>query len=209
MRFQRTLLIILASSLLLAGHAQAGDYSRSGVYAGVNGAYGIDLFGDDLRGAAGLPAGVVDMGNSWGLNARLGGRLLSFLALEFQYEWMHGIPVNFLGLEVATFKPHTITGNLKFYIPIKIVQPYILAGAGVGIWKLDVRYPLAIGQLDQSSTGFAARLGAGVDIYLTEKVALNVEGAGVLNTTSFDISSADDLSGLYYFSVSAGILYRF
>jgi opacity protein-like surface antigen len=208
MRFQRTLLIILASSFLLAGHAQAGDYSRSGVYVGVNGAYGIDLFGSELRSAFGVPR-EVSMGNSWGLNARLGGRLLSFLALEFQYEWMNGIPLNLDGVQVANFRPHTITGNLKFYIPIKIVQPYILAGAGVGIWKLEFDNPLLGSVFNQSNTGFAARLGAGIDVYLTENVALNVEGAGVLNTSSFDFDAAESLSGLYYFSVSAGILYRF
>jgi hypothetical protein len=207
MRFKNSLLIVLSTTLLLAGHAQASDYSRSGVYLGVNGAYGIDLFGDQLQGLAGVPSGV-STGNSWGLNARLGGRLLSWLALEAQYEWMDGIPVSYFGVNVATFKPNTVTGNLKIYIPIKMVQPYILAGAGVSVWSLDLAVP---GVPEQSQTGFAGRLGAGLDLYLTRNVALNVEGAGVLNTNSFDFGAigAGNISGLYYFSVSAGILYRF
>lgn len=81
------------------------------------------------------------------------------------------------------------------------------AGAGVGIWTLTS--PLL---LDQSQTGFAARLGVGLDLYLSKNLALNVEGAGVLNTNTFNFAaggSGQTLSGLYYFSVSAGLLYHF
>jgi len=212
MRLQRLFLILVATMFLSASQVQAGDYSRAGVYAGVNAAYGIDLFGSELRGAiAGPGVSQLSMGNSWGLNARLGGRLLSFLAVEAQYEWMQNIAVNWGGLHVADFKPHTVTGNVKLIIPISRFEPYILAGVGVGIWKLESDNPIVnflVPGLNQSTTGLAGRVGAGIDIYLTEHIALNAEGAGVLNTNTLTVAG-ESLSGLYYFSVSGGLLYRF
>ena len=93
MRFQRTLLIILVSSLLARRRMlQAGDYNavRSSTcrrQRRVRDRRSSEV--TSYEDAFGVPR-QVSMGNSWGLNARLGAaRLLSFLRdSKFQYEWI-------------------------------------------------------------------------------------------------------------------------
>lgn len=208
------LLGLLAAVSLTVGAAAraADDFDRRGGYLGLNAAYGIDLFSDDVVALAGFGAVPLDYANSWGLNARLGYRAFSWLAIEAQYEWMKGIDASVSGLPIgpiATYKPNTITGNLKLFLPVWRVQPYILAGIGVAIYDIDFITPLDI--LDTSSTGFAFRGGAGADIYLSKNWAINAEGTAVLNTSSFEINQAavSAPTNLYYFSVSAGLTYRF
>lgn len=204
------LLAIIVGSLLAAGASHADDYSRRGAYFGINAAYGIDLFSTEIAGVAGVQPLPLTYDDSWGLNARLGYRALSWLALEVQYEWMDGIDVGVAGVNFATYKPHTLTGNLKLYLPVWRVQPYLLAGGGLAIYSVDFIAPL--GALDASGTGFAFRGGAGVDVYLTKNLALNAEGTAVLNTSDFTLNQAtftNVQTNLYYFSLSAGLTFRF
>ena len=112
-----------------------------------------------------------------------------------------------LDQDLGDFKPNTVTANLKFIIPVWRIQPYLLAGGGVAIWDIDS--PIQ----NQSSTGFAGRVGVGIDTYLTKHWVFNLEATGVLNTNNIDPSKISNditsISHLYYFSMSAGITYRF
>lgn len=202
-------LVLCAGSLISAADARAeNDFNRSGGYFGVNGVYGINLLSEELIDIVGGPSGVASFGNSGGLNARLGARFAKILAVELQYEWMHGIDLNVVGVPIGTFKPHSLTANLKLYLPISRFQPYLLAGAGVGFWKFESIAPTLVPTRD--TTGFAGRAGLGIDLMITDKIGLNAEGAGVLNTASFSFNGLDAISqNLYYFSVSGGLIYRF
>lgn len=202
-------LLICTSGALITRDARAGDYNRSGGYFGVSGVYGINLFTDEIfEGIGGLPPGTISLGNSGGLNTRLGARFLKFVALELQYEWIHGIDARVAGIAAGTYKPHTLTGNLKLHLPISRFQPYLLAGVGVGFWKFESLFPAILPSTD--TTGFAGRAGLGIDFYITEHIALNAEGVGVFNTANFNFSGTDALqTNLYYFSVSGGLIYRF
>ncbi len=200
------LLIVLPLSLGLSLQAQADEFDRPGAYIGVNGVYAISLFQNEINEIAGVNESF-DLGDSPGVNARLGYRVFSWFALEAQYEWVQSMDLNFEGVDQGDFKPNTVTANLKFFIPVWRIQPYLLLGAGVAIWDIDS--PIQ----NQSSTGFAGRLGLGIDSYLTRHWVFNIEATGVLNTNDIDPSkiSADisSISHLYYFSLSAGITYRF
>jgi opacity protein-like surface antigen len=196
-----TLLAVAIASLLATSSATAGDFDRRGWYVGFNGAYAINLFSSQLP----LPAGVT-LGDSGGLNAKVGYRVASWFSVEAQYEWMDGITLDFAGVPVGTFKPHVLTGNLKFHVPVWRTQPYLLLGAGMGHWTFSAVAPLTFGSA--SFTGFSGRVGVGMDIYLTKHWALNTELAGVLNASDF--SNLTTIGGtFYYFSVSGGIMYRF
>ncbi len=198
---------LAAAALFLASPVHAGDFGKRGLYLGVNGAYGLDLLSTELAGAVGVPLPPVSYDNSWGLNARVGYRAFSFLALEAEYEWMKGIGINVNGAPVATYKPHTLTGNVKLFLPIWRVQPYLLAGGGVSIYDVEA---VGTGTSLASGTGFGFRGGAGLDLYVTESLSLNAEATAVLNTSKFDtdIGAATETS-LYYFSLSAGLAYHF
>ena len=172
----------------------------------MNGVYAISLFQDDINELAGLDDHF-DLGDSPGVNARLGYRVFSWFAVEAEYEWVQSMDLKVLDLDIGDFKPNTVTANLKFILPVWRIQPYLLMGGGVAIWDIDS--PIQ----NQSSTGFAGRVGLGIDTYLTKHWVFNLEATGVLNTNDIDPSKISnditDISHLYYFSMSAGITYRF
>jgi hypothetical protein len=200
-------LLLCTASILAVNDARAGDFSRAGGYFGINGAWGSSMLTDEVIDIVGGPSGLVSFGDSGGLNTRLGARFWKIVALEAQYEWMHGISASVLGVPIGTYKPHTLTANLKLYLPISRFQPYLLGGAGVGFWKFESIYP-GIPTID--TTGFAGRVGLGLDLYLTEKIVLNFESAGVLNTANFDFQSINVIQeNLFYLSISGGLIYRF
>jgi outer membrane protein W len=162
---------------------------------GLNAAWGYPLFEDQIRKVTGDATATVDP--SWGLDARLGLRLLSFLAVEGQYEWMDDFEVAVSG-GTANLTGNTFTGNVKFYIPVWRVQPYILAGIGFTKYKIESALaPSAKQDL------FAGRVGGGLDLYLTQKVALNAEVAALLTASDLEFNS-DSFSSLNYLSVNFG-----
>jgi len=213
MGIRRFVLITLATLFLLAaGTAQAGEFGRRGAYVGLNAAYGFDLASDEFAQLAGVSVPVpLTYSDSWGLNARIGYRAANWLALELQYEWMDGIGIGVAGSSpIAIYEPHTLTGNLKFLLPIGRIQPYILAGGGLAIYSIDLLAPVP--GVDASGTGFGFRGGAGLDLYLTENLVLNAEGTAVLNTSDLSVNQqtlSSPLQSIYYFSLSGGLTYRF
>jgi opacity protein-like surface antigen len=221
MRIRRTFLAILAAFVqLVPATSQADDFDRFGPYVGLNAVYAIDLFEDQISGLFNAPPGAVDVGSSPGLNARVGLRAFSWIAIEAQYEWVQDMEVKLLGIPAANFREHVVTGNIKLFLPFWRIQPYILGGAGASYVGIEPTPAIVALQgifgtllVARSDWGFAGRLGAGLDMYLTKHIALNVEGTGVLTTTSFNTSdltaTPSTLDKLYYFSVSAGLVYRF
>lgn len=185
------------------------EFQRRGVYLGVSGAFGISLFQDQTDDLL-PPTANTNLGNSAGVNARIGYRIVEWLAVEAQYEWLDRFNL-FPGPDTsASFTPNTITGNLRLILPFGQIQPYALAGVGVGVWTVE--RDLATQSGSASGTGFAYRLGAGVDFYLTKNWLLGIEGVGVLNTQTVVLDRTDSplqFSGLDYFSFAAGIGYRF
>ena len=96
------------------------------------------LLKTELAGAVGIPLPPVRYDDSWGVNARVGYRALPFLALETEYEWLDGIGILTPIGRVAEYRPQTLTGNVKLIAPTWRVQPYLVAGGGVGFWRVDV-----------------------------------------------------------------------
>ncbi len=176
------------------------DFARSGPYLGVSGVFGYPLFEDQISGAT----GGAKFDPSSGLNARLGLRVLPFLAVEAQYEWMSGFDVT--GLPVigdAEIAGHTLTGNLRWLVPVWQVHPYVLTGIGVTRYKIDLG---ALGSADQDR--FAGRLGGGLDMYVTEKLVVNFEATALLTVNDLEFNQGS-ITSLHYLSASVGLIYRF
>lgn len=65
------------------------------------------------------------------------------IALEIQYEWLDTVDFsNAAPGKFAEYNPQTVTANVKLFLPSGALQPYLLAGAGIGFWELDT---LALG----------------------------------------------------------------
>lgn len=192
--------------------ASAGDFSRLGVYLGVGGTYATDLYEDEIEDSLnGVKANVDPTG---GVNARLGVRFLKVLALEAQYEWLSPYDVSlrvsgFGKLGTVEVEQHTLTGNLKLYLPIWRIQPYALAG--IGLQRIDLNASGGLGGISDTETALAGRAGAGVEIYLSEHVVLYGEGAVVLTDEKLNVPSAlgKDIDHIFYAAGQAGLMWRF
>lgn len=208
----RTLAIASGISLLVACAASAEDdaFAQPGVYVALAGSIAIPTAFDESVEAAGVDHVEADAG--LGLHARVGYRFHPRVAAEAHYEWLAGFDASTdsvyrpdvgSGTQVATATLWTLTGNAKLYLLRGEVQPFLLAGAGV--LSADVKDEAdpsdGLPDLSDSSSGFAARFGAGIDYYLSEKFSLNFDASYVLPT-----GAVEDFD---YVSVGWGFQYRF
>jgi opacity protein-like surface antigen len=201
--------LCVALLLLLPGSAAAeADYARPGPYLGVGGTYAFRWVPGDFDDDLGLGA-TVRADNTFGLNTRVGYRASRWLAAELEYEWLDGFDVEVEGDGGFTLASHAVTANGKLLYPgWGRFQPWLLVGVGVSIYEAQDRSGLANG-LDSTSVGFAARMGFGLDAYLTENWLLNLGAEGFLDTTQIDNSIGGDLDQFWYVPVQLGIQYRF
>jgi opacity protein-like surface antigen len=195
---------------LLAGSAVAqDDYARPGPYLGLGGTYAFRWVPGDFDDDLGLGA-TVRADNTGGLNARVGYRVSRWLAGELEYEWLDGFDVEVEGGGGGfTLRSHAVTANGKLVYPgWGRFQPWMLAGIGVSIYEAQDRSGLADG-LDSTSVGFGARMGFGLDVYLTESWLVNLGAEGFLDTTQIENSMGGDLDQFWYVPIQLGIQYRF
>lgn len=217
-------LVAIASLLLafpaLAGSGKDESFSRRGWYLGPAVAAQFYLLEDDVEKES---AGLLTVSDTVGFNIRGGYRLLSWLALEGIYEYAPGfsletaqeldlsaidpsLPTVSKGTELVGITGNTITGNLKFLLPIWRVHPYLNLGLGVSIIDFDDRFDL----IDESRTALAGRLAFGGDIYITKNLLVFLEVSSLLTTFDLtDPTSTRNLSLLYYLSPQGGLQWRF
>ncbi len=204
----RTLSVLGAAVILIPGLASAewGEFKRSGLYLGVGGLYTQNsLLENQLEDLSPLGIKIDDSG---GVSAQFGYRAFSFLAAELEYDYVTPYDLGAAGTTIASLESHLLTANLKAILPIWRFQPYLLGGVGFINWDIDDKLGAGIGRND---TDLAGRVGGGVDLHLTSRIALNVGADVVFSNTSLDTSlpGSKDLSWLGYISVGAGLQYRF
>lgn len=215
----KTRMRILVSGLWLAlglpgaGLGEELETARSGPYLGVAVGGAIPVF--DGQHFFGQPVNLASVQNkdTLALNARLGWRLLPFLAAEVQYEWTDEFRMRTLGATCAKVRGQIVTGNLKLIAPLDTVQPYLLAGVGAGHYDLDISEiqtsaftSCAIQNgygPSQKKWEMAGRFGGGFDFYITRGILMNFEAASVYSDDKF-------LGKRWpYVTLTAGIQYRF
>lgn len=226
---------VAAALLLCAGVASAEQtapdddpYDRPGLYLGLAGVYTQNIFDEQIEDFLSdeLATDIrVDIDDSRGINARLGYRAASWFAAELQYEWVESYDVEGsvvlggspVGGKLYDIGGHTLTVNTKWIVPFWRIQPYLLVGAGYSVY--DVGRGVLAGPVEAldndieieggSQSGFAARGGLGLDLYLSRNVVLTTEATALLTTDDFDTPDEGAIDNLYYLSVSAGLQYRF
>jgi len=164
---------------------------------GVGGSYAIEVFEDDV---------VADFQNSFGVNGRAGYRCHPRFSAEVEVEWLDGFETvisdsKFGKIFAFDAEPLVVTVNTKGYLLTGRYQPFVLLGMGAMMADLGVRNLVAGLSGSVSETGFAMRLGGGIDFYATKHVVVSVEADYVL--------PFDDLEGLDYISIGLGLQYRF
>lgn len=225
-----SLVALVVPSSALAGNDGVDPFDRPGPYVTLAGSYAYNFFDqpieDFLEDELG-EQGNVDIGDSGGINARIGYRAASWFAAELAYEWIDRYDVeiggNFgpggsaLSGRLYDIEGHTLTLNTRWIAPIWRIQPYLLLGAGVSIYDVD-RGPVAdaLEALDDDieidhgrRAAFAGRVGLGLDLHLTEHVVLQTEATALITAQDFETPDEGAIDDLYYLSISAGLQYRF
>lgn len=187
-------------ALLTCGAARAEDeYNREGAFMGVGASYEVPAFQGILTGRG---------GTSWGFNVHGGYRFNEFVAAEGIYEYADkfgGSVVNPLTGAKASADVQTSMGMAggKLILPLERFQPYLWGGIGMlnGNGNAKIQRSNRVLRASDSDTGFAGRVAAGLDYYLTPHVSVYSDASYVM--------PASGPSDLYYFSLGFGGRYNF
>lgn len=177
--------------------AAQDDFARNGFYLGVAGSVGIytelqnelenQFFGD----------ADADVDPAPGVFAQAGYRFHPNFAGDVSFEWIStaNISGDFVSSDAQVDRTLVGMANLKGYMLTGRVQPF----GAVGLGYMNTRVE-GLGQSEDEGR-FAARLGGGVDLYLTEHILGTVGASYVIPD--------DDLHDFAYVSVILGLGYRF
>lgn len=172
-----------------------------------------------------FPDVPIESNPSLGVNARAGYRFLPHFAGEAHLEYLAGsmlaAPTHRWQTNITELTALTLTGDLKAYFLTGMIQPFALVGMGwMKTWGTDKRiFPKDICRgdvdnpdcnleypdpIDTYDSGGVARVGAGVDIFVTRRVTMGVASSYVIPfgswSTGFDYN---------YISIDWGLQYHF
>ena len=190
----KTIVIVLV--LCASGAAFGQDEDWKGPYVGVSGVYAIGSFSDTA---------VFDFSDGGGFGLKAGTRLNEYLAVEVGFEWAGGFEDNVAGIDVDA-RLWNLTARGKVYPWLGPVQPYLLAG--IGVEGIEIEATL-LGITDSASdTGFAVRVGGGLDVLLGSHWLATFEVAYMLTDAEI-VSLGVKLADAGYLSLGLGLVYRF
>ena len=173
---RRALLVSAVTASLIAAsvEARADDepealpFADARTYFQAGGTNGIETFD--------LPSSV-QADNGLGFNLRFGKRVDPHFAVEAAFDWIGGFGLKEAPL-TGSVDVWTLGVNVKAYLLTDRVQPFLLLGMG----GLFVTGGNTIQNLRDNGSGFMGRFGAGLDVYVTERIGISVESAYVLPT---------------------------
>jgi len=189
--------------------AMAQRYSAPGGYIFLGGLTGFELFPEDKGG---------QFENSLGFDIRFGSRLMDYLALEVEGNFISGFDVDVPvegGTAQLVLEGGNVTVNARAILPLGRLEPYAVVGIG-GMWSKLVtqRYTGSVcspGYYGWWCTGtrtklgeagsFVSKFGAGVDFWLSEAWGLTVDAVYVLPT--------GDLKDQTYVKLGWGARFKF
>ncbi len=170
-------------------------YAREGFYIGLGAQFALENFDKDP--AIDVPGNESDItaDDGGGVELRAGYRVNPYVAGEvlFQYYWGFEVRdrAGALAGQNDSFDGWTLTANAKLYPLLGRIQPYGLAGIG----------GIVFNEKQGEDSGFVARLGGGVDFYLTDRLVLDLEVAYLF--------PASPISELQFATFAAGLQYRY
>ena len=169
--FLLSALLVTAPSASLAEQPFYGGYDWYGSVYGMLGVPNADASGEKVGGGGTLSAGF--RFNRW-LTAEVGGEY----AHRFDYDTGSG-PVTCTGTGGASnyYSAWQISGGGRVYLTDSLVQPFVLSHVGF-IQTRDRG-----GGRSCKGSGFMTRLGGGVEVFVSNAVAVSLLGAYVLPVT--------------------------
>ncbi len=182
------LALLLAPALASAQRdepAEPGDYGRPGWSLGLGFAYGLENF-KHVGHTASAP----------GLDFRVGYQMERYLAVIMNFQYLDGFQADALRAKGDSFGAWTVSANVKAGYPVSRFYPYAMAGIG----GFDA-------ELDSAERDFLGRAGAGVDLYITDNIVLDLEA--MYNWPLEVQDSSSGLQDLQFITLVFGTQYRF
>jgi len=172
-------------------------YGNKGFYGIIAGTYAAEDFGELKEDIREEIFDKSDFSNTLGFNLRGGYRLHPNLATELEFEWLDEFELeNTSAAEASIEGVWSLTANAKGFISTGRFQPFLIAG--LGYYDVGDTSDSGITSDLPDKGGFGVRAGMGFDFFITDHIALDLEG-----TYNFGTSDIDDLR---YLSFSWGIM---
>ncbi|MBW2274181.1 MAG: porin family protein [Deltaproteobacteria bacterium] len=174
------------------------DFARPGPYvtAGFNASF---LDWNTVQNLADAQKLKYSIDPSYGFTAGVGYRLSPRLAVEAQVDYGFDTDIEVDDSKSGEMKSWATTFDFKGYLLTGPFQPFGVVGLGAAYVKGAAGVDTATPTIDE--TGFVIRFGGGLDSYITENIAIFVDGSWILMTGR--------LSDVDYATVGAGLMYRF
>jgi hypothetical protein len=196
--------LMLALLFPLVAHAQdddeesGPDFGRPGPYVAAG--FNVNFF---TWGSVAAQANAQDLryniDPSYGFTAAVGYRITPRLAFETQVDYGFDADIKVDGVKSGEIGGWVTTADFKGYLLTGRFQPFGVFGLGAAF--VDGAADVGIGSTYINETGFVMRFGGGIDSYITENIAIFVDGSWVLMTGR--------LNDVDYATVGAGLMYRF
>lgn len=190
-----TSMLLGAAGAWAAEEEEKPDYSRPGLYAGVGFARAVENFDLDAEDAG------IEPGDSNVLDARLGYRLLPWLAGEVGFQYYDKFNLDLAGQDYAKLDGWSVTGNVKGYPIQGRIQPYGLLGAGVIQLNANGKSPGVTINGEDDAIDFVLRFGGGFDAYINEHLVFYFEAGYMLPPI--------DLDDYQFITLTTGLQVRF
>jgi opacity protein-like surface antigen len=170
-------------------------FAREGFYMGFGAQFALENFDKDPSVEVPGAESDITADDGGGLELRAGYRVHPRIAAEllFQYYWGFEVRDRAGALPGVNdkFDGWTLTGNAKLYPLLGRIQPYALAGLG----------GIVFNEKQGDDSGFVARMGGGVDLYVSDQFVVDIEIAYLFPGGS--------ISEFQFATFSAGIQYRY
>ncbi len=182
--------------VLGAGGSAAQDYTQDGWYVGARGLWGVEDF--DAKASA---------DDTWGTNLYGGYRMGRNFAGEIEFEYFDGFDARLAPGNSGEYRLFSFSLGMKVFPLARLfepssiyqrVQPYIAAAPS---WQWVQSRSFSGNGAEGDDGGFSGRFGAGLEIYLTNRLVLTGDASYSLPT-----GGASDFN---YWSFGGGLQWRF
>ena len=190
------------------------ESQRSGPYLGLSAGGALPTFDGEYFFTPPPFQSKVTEETSVEVMGRVGWRLLPYLALEGQYEWIRGWELVTKRTSCAKADAQILTGNVRLIAPFEAVHPYLVTGLGAGRYKSSVSEKpfdqfgnqcTKTNNVDFSEDDWepTLRVGGGLDVYITRSILFNLEVSSVY------VEAKPFGEAFPFVSISGGLGYRF
>jgi opacity protein-like surface antigen len=230
------ILLLMVVALCFSKTTYGQDSSSRGAYIGIGGSYACDDFEmDDIEEA--IRPLKVDFDEARGINLKFGYHVNDFFCMEGIFDSLPGFETDETWTGSLTVDSLTSDGTLnasgdidimtfmaaaKLHVPSDILQPFCVLGVGLMHAKVDaelqesapdIGHFLSISDSD-SDVQSCAKVGAGVDLFVTRNVSVGVEGSYVFAFGDFKFQSnafnvEQPKIDFRYWNLAVGLAYHF